>query len=685
METHKQVATYVSENSKKRVFPGGSAIDVEVVEISRPTNWSSKSKTPKQKEVIFHEIIDVDEEDFSDVKRSCGNVKFSGKGKDILVGNGSSGNSGPVDGVQSSNTKCLSVSNSPIIIDEFGSDVLFGADENMDMYYDDLMYSDYAVLQAHFDNMDIPPGVEAPIPWMPGPMKEQMVSTTTSTSGRDVSGAVRDQSTSFSSSTLVGQPTQFGSSWSSPGPALGKEGQLVIGNSNEKSSKGASNSKILSSGAEKKFSYIRKKIHSSGPTASSDWNNPYKLYEESLSHYGKKLGSSCATTSYGSGNQSTPIGPYFPNPVGSQVSDMKNLFLNQTTPISAGIAHASAAMTNYFPPSLHKRATTAGCPSIPSGPACNGEQHKNLAEILKKFQRFKKFDTVEDHSDHFYSRQASSGNLPSKNWAKKIQEEWKILENDLPDTIFVRVYESRMDLLRAVIMGADGTPYHDGLYFFDVFFPSNYPSVPPLVHYHSFGLRINPNLYNCGKVCLSLLNTWAGQGKEKWIPRASTMLQVLVSIQGLILNAKPYFNEPGFANTGGTTRGDASSLQYNENTYILNLKTMVFSMRHPPKYFEDFVLGHFFRSAQDILVACKAYSDGAQVGSLVRGGVQDVDEGDKSCSPTFKASLAGFIKTVIDAFKEIGVKDCDKFLHLTQRGTGVAPVVPANAANYFFS
>lgn len=48
------------------------------------------------------------------------------------------------------------------------------------------------------------------------------------------------------------------------------------------------------------------------------------------------------------------------------------------------------------------------------------------------------------------------------------------------DTIFVRVYESRMDLLRAVIIGAEGTPYHDGLFFFDVFFPSNYPNVPPV-------------------------------------------------------------------------------------------------------------------------------------------------------------------------------------------------------------
>ena len=48
------------------------------------------------------------------------------------------------------------------------------------------------------------------------------------------------------------------------------------------------------------------------------------------------------------------------------------------------------------------------------------------------------------------------------------------------DTIFVRVYESRMDLLRAVIIGAEGTPYHDGLFFFDIFFPSGYPSVPPV-------------------------------------------------------------------------------------------------------------------------------------------------------------------------------------------------------------
>jgi len=37
-----------------------------------------------------------------------------------------------------------------------------------------------------------------------------------------------------------------------------------------------------------------------------------------------------------------------------------------------------------------------------------------------------------------------------------------------------------MDLMRAVIVGAQGTPYHDGLFFFDVYFPPEYPDEPPV-------------------------------------------------------------------------------------------------------------------------------------------------------------------------------------------------------------
>ncbi|KAF6997485.1 hypothetical protein CFC21_013702 [Triticum aestivum] len=286
-------------------------------------------------------------------------------------------------------------------------------------------------------------------------------------------------------------------------------------------------------------------------------------------------------------------------------------------------------------------------------------------KVDERYSTFKQFDTVDGHSDHYYVkpelRKALVVKKPSKDWAKRIQHEWKVLEKDLPDTIFVRAYEDRMDLLRVVIMGPAGTPYHDGLFFFDIYFPPQYPNIPPLVNYRSGGLRLNPNLYACGKVCLSLLNTWAGSGCEKWNPSNSTMLQVLVSIQALVLNAKPYFNEPGYANSANTPGGEKRSLTYNEDTFLLSCRTMLYSLRNPPKHFEDFVAGHFRKHGRNVLVACKAYLDGAQVGCLAGNGVQDVDEGDKSCSLKFKTSLKRLFEELLMEFTVKGA-DCSKFL-----------------------
>jgi hypothetical protein len=56
------------------------------------------------------------------------------------------------------------------------------------------------------------------------------------------------------------------------------------------------------------------------------------------------------------------------------------------------------------------------------------------------------------------------------------------------------------------------------------------------------------------------LTQWSGPG---WQPKRSTLLQVLVSLQGLILVPDPYFNEPGFARTQGTERGTHQSIKYN--------------------------------------------------------------------------------------------------------------------------
>lgn len=103
------------------------------------------------------------------------------------------------------------------------------------------------------------------------------------------------------------------------------------------------------------------------------------------------------------------------------------------------------------------------------------------------------------------------------------------------------------------------------------------------MHYRSGGLRVNPNLYESGKVCLSLLNTWTGTGTEVWNPESSSVMQVLLSLQALVLNEKPYFNEAGYDMQIGRAEGEKNSVSYNENAFIVTWKSMLYLIRQPPK------------------------------------------------------------------------------------------------------
>ena len=227
------------------------------------------------------------------------------------------------------------------------------------------------------------------------------------------------------------------------------------------------------------------------------------------------------------------------------------------------------------------------------------------------------------------------------------------------DTVYVRAYEDRMDLLRVAMVGASGTPYHDGLFFFDLQLPPSYPAAPPSVNYRSFGLRVNPNLYPSGTVCLSLLNTFGGQGAELWSPEVSSVLQVVVSIQGLVLNAQPYYNEAGYEAQVGTPEGRRNELPYSENTYLLNLQTMIHLLRRPPAGFEDFVRNHFLHRARHVLLACKAYLEGRLVGTL-GGEARAADQG-RSCSAGFRLALANVVPRLVEAFAAIGAHGCEEF------------------------
>ncbi|XP_047320889.1 putative ubiquitin-conjugating enzyme E2 38 [Impatiens glandulifera] len=249
-------------------------------------------------------------------------------------------------------------------------------------------------------------------------------------------------------------------------------------------------------------------------------------------------------------------------------------------------------------------------------PEIEEEKVSNGVTVIEK--KFKNFDILPDvSSDHLYywgrgGKRSNCSITPTSVAYKKIMKEWRILEKDLPDSIYVRAYENQINLLRAAIVGPAGTPYHDGLFFFDILFPSDYPFKPPIVTYHSFGLRINPNLYANGYVCLSLLSTWFSIRKgEGWNPNQSTIFQVLVSIQGMVLNRDPFFNEPGtgFILIPGQNK---RSITYSENVFILSCKTMIYLLRRPPNDFDELVRSHFRDRASHILAACNAYMNGKQ-------------------------------------------------------------------------
>jgi ubiquitin-protein ligase len=99
----------------------------------------------------------------------------------------------------------------------------------------------------------------------------------------------------------------------------------------------------------------------------------------------------------------------------------------------------------------------------------------------------------------------------------------------------------------ALISGPEGTPYEAAPFLLKVVFPSSgageYPLVPPKVRLLTTGggtVRFGPNLYDSGKVCLSILGTWSG---PSWLP-AQNLGTVLLSIQSL-MGVDAARNEPG--------------------------------------------------------------------------------------------------------------------------------------------
>lgn len=244
------------------------------------------------------------------------------------------------------------------------------------------------------------------------------------------------------------------------------------------------------------------------------------------------------------------------------------------------------------------------------------ESSNDEKEKYIKMVKANNYGTIKlDSSHRFYNERK---HMISPKTIVRIMGELSSLKKDLPinwdSSVVMRIIPTNTNLLSFIISGPKDTPYHNGLFEFHAYFPDNYPSTVPQVLINTTGggrVRFNPNLYENGKVCLSLLGTWRGEKGESWIPEISTFFQVIISIQSLILVDEPYFNEPGYESSSNTPSGKKQSANYNDNIRYETMRVAMLGMlKNKLNGYEKFIEEHFkFKKNEIIEVLNKWYTE----------------------------------------------------------------------------
>ena len=119
--------------------------------------------------------------------------------------------------------------------------------------------------------------------------------------------------------------------------------------------------------------------------------------------------------------------------------------------------------------------------SVDTGFTPKGDQNGNI----KDHSPPRRFDILSsaprDHA--FYE---TSPGQHSKAFLGRLAREYRVLESSLPESIIVRAYEDRTDLLRSLIIGPENTPYENAPFVIDWMLDSNFPNTPPIAHFWSW-------------------------------------------------------------------------------------------------------------------------------------------------------------------------------------------------------
>lgn len=167
-------------------------------------------------------------------------------------------------------------------------------------------------------------------------------------------------------------------------------------------------------------------------------------------------------------------------------------------------------------------------------------------------------------------------------YIKRILVDLIDINNDPLENIYIYYDESNIMEVYALILGNTETPYEGGYYYFKINFDETYPSKPPKCKFETINnkIRFNPNLYENGKICLSILGTWSG---PSWKP-VMNLRSILLNLQSL-LHEYPIVNEPMYNSLNVT---DIKSLNYNKVLTYHNYKFAILEMLKKNEYYPFF-------------------------------------------------------------------------------------------------
>jgi len=199
---------------------------------------------------------------------------------------------------------------------------------------------------------------------------------------------------------------------------------------------------------------------------------------------------------------------------------------------SLSLSSSSSSTSSSSSSSSSPQSNLAPTPGSPNA-ASNSPPAKKLKQKLELTQLRTDWDPT---------RKITTGSASSISLTR-IRRDIQEFQKNPPDGIFVLFSEADITKLDVLIIGPEGTPYQGGFFHFFVAFGTDYPFQPPRVKLMTTDngkVRFNPNFYNNGKICLSILHTWNG---PRW-SASQTLTSLLCSIQSL-MTEKPYQNEPG--------------------------------------------------------------------------------------------------------------------------------------------